>query len=230
MKKTVNLLKIIIVIFVILIVALCAFFLLRNNKRNIQTEDTKKDITNIEILKLDSIADIESFVIERNIVLQKSDDKNLYSLGDVKIAERIVTLYFQTDDNENIKRVDGNFSVELDKKDITTLQDTWSEFCSTVAEFFDIELLSGDIAYNIYALEGYELNAYSEESFEKVLNGEANFGLSAIDVDGTYWNATASINKSGTLQFEFFHFYERGIYENGSENIVLFESSESEAE
>lgn len=230
MKKTVNLLKIIIVVFVILIVVLCAFFLLRNNKRNIQTEDTKKDITNIEILKLDSIADIESFVIERNIVLQTSDDKNLYSLGDVKIADRIVTLYFQTDDNGNIKRVDGNFSVELDKKDITTLQETWSEFCSTVAEFFDIELLNGDIAYNIYTLEGYEVNAYSEESFEKVLNGEANFGLSAIDVDGTYWNATASINKSGTLQFKFFHFYERGIYENGSENIVLFEPSESEAE
>lgn len=229
MKKTVNLLKIIIIILIVLILVVSGFFIFRPKEEELEIMKLEKN-QGVEFLKSNSISEVQEHIKHTSIELQTSEDNNLFSITNVEVAGKALQLYYQTDENGNFTRVDGSFSVELNQKDISSVQASWLKFCGIVTDFFEVELVSGNLSHNIYAFEGYEIDTYADESLKKVLKGEAEFGLSVVDVDGTYWNASAYMDENDVLQFEFFHSYEKGVYENGSENINLSEIAESEAE
>lgn len=200
--------------------AVVAVLLLTGDKeQDMETPTNDAGLTHLQLLKLNNVSELEEYVQNNDLILQTSDDDSLTSVGGVPISGYYMTLYFQADENGEFYRVDGMLDFFLENKKVGDLKTVFDKFCDAVAELLGIEK---SFNYSVYAADGYEIDSTSDESVQMILDGQAEFSLSAIDVDGSYWNAIASVDEADRVMFSFFHSfdYDEALYGSG-ENIVL---------
>ena len=188
------------------------------NDQTTEPETAADPTAHLSLLKISNMDGLENYAAANEMTLQSAEDASLTCIGNIPLLGQRLTLYFQAGEDGNLTRTDGMMSIALSEKTESCLKMVFSEICYGAALLFNI---SGDFTYSIYSNEGYALDAAAEESFQQILAGQAKFGLSAVDYDGTYWNATACLDENAVLQLSFFHSFDAGLYETGVENIML---------
>ena len=200
------------------VIAVVSFIGSKGNDAQDETEivDESPDISKIGIFQIDSISDMESFVKDNELVLQTSDDKTLYAVGDIGIAGQSVDLFIQTNENGSFLRVDGDCSVSMEEMTVDELNVRISEITYVISQLFDVSFVD----YSIYDEQGAMVQLTTEEPLEKVLNENAKVEISVIDKDNTYWKCSAYI-EDDALIIEFFHSYQKDLYKFESADVVL---------
>lgn len=175
------------------------------------------DLSKIGVFKVDSISELEAFADENLLVLQSSDDPTVFAMGGIDVLGQSVEIFIQTNEDGSFLRVDGNCSVEMsDKKSLDELKMHISTLEYVISQIFGVDA----VEYSVYDRDGAEIISDSENLVEKVLKEKAILGVSVVDKDGSYWDCKAFLEKDN-IMIEFFHSYQKDLYEFESADIVL---------
>lgn len=223
MKKSINFLWIIIIVIFIIVGSLLATFLIPRDKPVEVPEYalSEYDTKYFEVFRFDRFSQLNSYCTENKMPLQIWEEERIYRLANVPINGKYVTLIFETDDGENFKRINGKSEVFVNSKEEIFF--TLESVKSLIADFFGLESIE---SYHVYNNDGGELNINKQETIDSIAEGKGVFCVSAIDDRDKYWNLTLKYAEEGKLAIEFFCSFDKSIYVNGSEDIVLLESKE----
>lgn len=220
MKKTILTISIILTIF-FLIVAGVFFFLMKESEPIDEEDgyiyDTSIVIDSIKFLKFSDYDSIKQYADDYPIYIQESDEQTVFSIGELFINDRPVTLIYKLNSDGSINRFDGAYSMKLDDKSALGLQQTFGLFDAIVSDYFYVERFEHDI----YGENGALIDSNSEESYDLMLNGKATYGLSVVDEDSTYWYITASVTDGKQINFDFLRCFDLNVYNDDSPNIDL---------
>lgn len=234
MKK--NILTISIILATIFsLVSVIFFFLMKNSEPNDSVSesveegefryDTSIVIDKIKFLKFNDYDAIKQYADDYPIFIQESNEKTIFSVGELYIKEKPAKLIYKLNSDGSINRFDGSYSMELADKSVTGLQDTFWLFSAIVCDYFYVEQFEHDF----YDENGAPIYTDSEESYELMFNGKATYGLSVIDLDGTYWYITASVSDKKQIDFEFLRCFDLTVYNDYSPNIDMRELEGAES-
>ncbi len=203
MKKTLIIIIAVVLVILIAVSGIIAGIFLFGGKEEPETTPTNDaGLTHMELLKLDTFSQLEAYVQQNDLVMQTSDDPGLTSIGGVPVAGHYMTLYFQADENGDIYRVDGIYDYQLENRELSTLKTELKKISDAIDQFFEVE---ESIGYTIYAADGYEIDSASDESFQKIIDGQASYSLFNIDTDESYWAADITVDEADRLSISFFH-------------------------
>lgn len=208
--------------FVFLIVATIFFFLMKNAEPDNSGEDPADYnvghiVEKIEFLNFITYDEIKQYADDYPIYIQTSSDENMFAIGELYVEDNPVTLFYQLNDDKTINRFDGKYSIELKKSDKEHVWDLVSTFNRIIVENFIV----GNFDHDLFDQDGSPIDAYSEESYELMLNGKAKYNLSIIDRNETYWNISAMVVDKKYVEFEFFRCFDLSVYNDDSPNIDL---------
>ncbi len=214
-----------IILIVVLIIAtgiVCGILFFGNGKTEAPetVEEDTWSLDYIDVIKCDTLDELKEYVKDKPMLVQDSDDPNFYSVGAIYLGDASVTTFQQTKEDGSFSRVDGMYEIELKDKSSDEVRTRISYFKAGVIELFDLE---NSISHSIYASEGYEIDEESPESYEALLNGEAEFGMTLLDEDNTVWVAEAYVDKKNVIKFSFSHIYDTEEYDLGDPHVALIE-------
>ena len=211
-----------IVLLVCFIVAATVVFLMKNNVTNNGNEDPEDYevshiVEKIEFLNFTTYDQIKRYADEYPIYIQTSSDENMFAIGELYIEDNPVSVFYQLNDDKSINRFDGKYSIELKNSDKQCVWDLVSTFNRIVVEHFIV----GYFEHNMFNQDGAPIDAYSEESYELMLNGNAKYNLTVIDSNETYWSISAVVVDKKYVEFEFFRCFDLSVYDDDSPNIDM---------
>ncbi len=224
MKKTVNLFVVFAVIIVLGIAAAVILIVVNSRGKAEKTETSAEmpEMMHYDLLRQTTADGIREYVKNNGLILDSSEDGTAMYIGEVPMEGQSIQVYIENDEQGKVRRVEGSYSVKLTEDPAERIAIAIADFCGATSEFFELE---NDFTYHIYSKDGYDLDVMDIESMDEILENEGSFGVTAVDSDGSYWNASAKVNDKH-LEFTFFHTFETELYEMGSEDIILNEPKE----
>ena len=221
MKKKVLKISIILTV-VFFLVAAVAFFLMRNAAPAEPAQEAEEDVIGpiverIEFLKLNTYKELKAYADEYPIFIQESDDKNLFGVGEVYIADQPVKLFYQTNADGSLNRFDGYYTVPLADSSVESLYPVIETLNGVISTYFDVEYLVVDF----YNEQGAPIPNYDDSVYEQMMAGKATYGLSVMDEENAYWYITAKVTNGAQVDVEFFRCFDATQYTVGDPNVDL---------
>ena len=225
MKKSVNLIKIILISLVGLGILCGAFVFIaqRIKSKNEQQPSGMEMYENKyrQLLVENDFSVITALAKEMGITINKTSD-HYATVESLEIMGELVTIGYNIEGKKLISTI-GNFSaIEIGADDgaeekIGRLQ----QEMAWVMMFFS-DLLDSEISkYIICNEEGFQIEPEDSASFQAVLDGTARLIISIRDKDGTYWEIKSSFDHEGKLYFLFGHYFDIETFKDiFAENVV----------
>ncbi len=224
MKKPINLIAVFITGIVAIGLIVGAIFLILHFTGDKASDVPEAlDTAHFELLRSTTLKDTKEYAEKNKMNITISDDGKIAILEDVSIADNDFQLIYYTVDSDGLHRIDGSCTVALEKDNTDELEKNLGILSTTIGEFFSLQF---DPYFIFYDLEGGIIDSSVEDPTELLFNKKAMLSISAIDTDGTYWNLSMKKDGDNSYKLEFFHSFEKGVYENGSEVINLTEPKE----
>ena len=213
------------VICLISLVVATVFFFLMKGEENSGNENSSLDaeeydlvpiVESIEFLKLNSCDEVKKYAKE-NHYIRKTSDESLFAIGELYIKDFPVDLFYSLNKDNTLNRFDGNYSLKLEASTADEVSYIVSNFNTVVAMLFGVD----DFTSDFYDENGMPLNDFSEEIYQKMLEGKVKLGLSVIDESNTYWRSSVKVTNKEYVNFEFFRCFDSSVYNDASPNIDL---------
>lgn len=222
MKKKVLKISIIMTV-VFFLIATVAFFLMKSaTPTDPPAEQEEEDVISpivesIEFLKLNTYKELKAYADEYPIFIQESDDKMLFGVGELYIADQPVKLFYQTNEDGSLNRFDGYYTAPLPDKSVENVQSVIETLNGVIAQFFEVDFLAVDF----YNEQGAPMPNFDESVYGQMLDGKATFGLTVMDEHYTYWYITAKVTDGQQVDVEFFRCFDATQYNVGEPNVDL---------
>ncbi len=226
MKKPINLIAVFISIILAIGVIVGAVFLILHLTGDKLSEEAQEipatvNTAHFDLLRSATLTQVKEYTEAQGLTAIISDDGKMAIVEEVGIVDNQFMLVFYTSESDELIRTEGMCSITA-----ATLEDlnySLSIAATAVGRFFELEY---EPYFAVYGLDGEMLDESVEDPVTELFNGNAKYVLSAIDRDETYWYLTIKKAEDNTFSLEFFHSFEKGVYENGSEAINLAEPKE----
>ena len=168
----------------------------------------------LEFLKLNNFSDVKNYANESEIYIMNSDAEGVYGIGELYIENIPIYVSYTLNNEDEINKFSGMFSVELEEKNI---DDVLYFVNKTISFLFDLQ----EFEYDVFSKDGFQMNIYDEETSSELLNGNATYFVSLYDEYDTYWKITATVSKEKVFEFSFMRNYYLGDSADGYPTLDL---------
>ena len=230
MKKRILTISIILTV-IFLIIATVFFFLTKNAGENnsenqVEEYNASESVEKLEFLKLNSFNEVKKYADESPIHILNSDDKNLFGIGELYIEDFPVTLFYSLNDDGTISRIDGTCFITKDNLSEEYVGGALHRVNRIVSGFFNIE----NVFFTAYDENGAEMENYTVQTYEQLINGKARYRLTVIDESNTYWSILIKVTDKKQIEIEFFRCFDLSVYSDDSPNLDLRSQENTEVE
>ncbi len=214
-----------------LIVATIFFFLMKNADENnsenkIEEYNAGESVEKLEFLKLNTFDEVKKYADESPIHIQNTDDKNLFGIGELYVEDFPVRAFYSLNDDGTISRIDGTCFITKDSLSEEHVGKAIQCVNSIVSGFFNIE----NVLFSAYDENGAEIDNYTDQTYEQLINGKAKYRLTAIDESNTYWSILIKVTDNKQIEIEFFRCFDLNVYSDDSPNLDLRSQENIEVE
>ena len=218
--------------FVFTIISASAFFMMKrsttekNNSSTDSAESSSEIIVEneedkfsnaaekLKFFKLNKFSDVKKYANESEIYIMNSDAEGIYGIGELYVENIPIYMNYMLNDEDEINKFSGIFSVELKENDIN---DVIYFANKMILLLFDLP----EFEHNVFSKDGFLLNIYDEETTNELLNGNATYFVSIYDEYDTYWKITATVSKEKVFKFSFMRNYYLGDFVDNYPTIDL---------